>query len=73
MKNIFLTGAKHSGKTYTGKALAILSNIEFIDLDELILQETGKTPRQLYLESPDVFQKAETEAAVAAAVTLAKI
>jgi len=61
MKDIILTGPKHSGKTSAGKALAALSGFEFIDLDELILQKTGKTPRQLYSESPVVFQKAEVD------------
>ena len=62
MKDIFLTGPKHSGKTSAGKALAQICSIEFIDLDELIIQRTGKTPRQLFLESQAVFQKAETDA-----------
>jgi len=62
MRDIFLTGPKHSGKTSAGKTLAQIYLFEFIDLDEIIFQQTGKTPRQLFLESQAVFQKAETDA-----------
>jgi len=69
MKSIFLTGPKHSGKTSAGKAFALLCSCDFIDLDELILQRTGKSPRQLFSESPEIFQKAEAEATAAIAGT----
>jgi shikimate kinase len=62
MKDIILTGPKHSGKTSAGKALASLCSCDFIDIDELILQRTGKSPRQLFSEDPEIFKKAETEA-----------
>jgi len=62
MKKIILLGPKHSGKTSAGKALANLCSCGFFDSDELILQKTGKTPRQLYSESVDIFQKAEVDA-----------
>jgi shikimate kinase len=62
MKDIILTGPKHSGKTSAGKALASLYLCDFIDIDELILQKTGKSPRQLFSEGQAVFQKAEAEA-----------
>jgi len=67
MKDIILTGPKHSGKTSAGKALAALCSCDFIDLDELISQRTGKSPRQLFSESPAIFQKAEAEAMAAIA------
>jgi len=63
MKTIILTGPKHSGKTSAGKVLALLCSCDFFDIDELILQRTGKSPRQLFIEGPEVFQKAEAEAA----------
>jgi len=66
MKDIILTGPKHSGKTSAGKALAALCSCEFIDLDELISQRTGKSPRQLFSESPSIFR--ETEAGAMAAL-----
>jgi len=65
MESIILIGPKHSGKTTAGKALALLFSCDFIDLDELILQRTGKSPRQLFSESPAIFQKAEAEAIAA--------
>ena len=67
MITVILTGPKHSGKTSAGRALASLCSCEFIDLDDLILQRTGKSPRQLYSEGPEVFQKAESEAMAAIA------
>ena len=66
MKDIILTGPKHSGKTSAGKALAALCSCDFIDIDELISRRTGKSPRQLFSESPAIFQKAEAEAAALA-------
>jgi len=61
MEDVILTGPKHSGKTSAGKALALLYPGVFIDIDEMILQKTGKSPRELYGEGKDVFQKAEAE------------
>ena len=75
MKAIILTGPKHSGKTSAGKAFASIYSCDFIDLDELILQRTGKTPRQLYTESVNsdgsLFKQAEAEAASYLMTTLA--
>jgi len=65
MKDIILTGPKHSGKTSAGKALASLCSCDFIDIDELITQRTGKTPRQLFNEGQGIFQKAEASALAA--------
>ena len=64
MKDIILTGQKHCGKTSAGKILASLLSCGFFDIDELIFKNTGKKPRQLFKESPELFKKAETEAAV---------
>jgi shikimate kinase len=60
-KIILITGPKHSGKTSAGVVLAKLLGAEFIDLDELVEQQTGKSPRSLYKEGPDVFRRAETQ------------
>jgi shikimate kinase len=57
---VFLTGPKHSGKTSAGKILAALYPCDFFDLDDIIKKQTGKSPRELYRESPDAFQNAET-------------
>jgi len=61
-EDIFLVGPKHSGKTSAGKALAVLCSRDFIDLDDLIAQRTGKTPRELYNDSPEIFREAEADA-----------
>jgi shikimate kinase len=62
MGSVFLTGPKHSGKTSVGKALAELCSGDFIDLDDVVLEMTGKTPRQLFSESPETFKRAEVAA-----------
>jgi shikimate kinase len=65
---IVIVGPKHSGKTSAGKALAQLYSAagsgaaEFIDLDELVERRTGKSPRALYREGPELFRRAEAEA-----------
>lgn len=59
---IVLVGPKHSGKTSVGLVLAALLAGEFIDLDALIETQRGKSPRLLYIEGPDIFREAETQA-----------
>jgi shikimate kinase len=59
---VLLTGPKHSGKTGAGRALADLWESRFIDLDELVEQRTGKTPRTLFKEGGGVFREAEAGA-----------
>jgi shikimate kinase len=46
-KNIILIGMPGSGKTTIGKLLAEKLNRVFMDSDQLIIQKTGKTPRQI--------------------------
>jgi len=65
MRFIVLVGPKHSGKTSAGKALASLLSCGFVDLDELIAQRSGKSPRALYGEGPEIFRKAEAGALAA--------
>lgn len=67
---LLLTGPKHVGKTGVGLALASLCMVNFVDLDELVEKQTGKSPRALYKESPERFKKAETEALEAFMKTL---
>jgi shikimate kinase len=56
---IVITGPKHSGKTSVGRAAASLLGGGFIDLDQRIEAETGKSPRALFKEGPGVFRRAE--------------
>ena len=62
---IVLVGPKHSGKTSAGKELAALLGGDFIDLDEAILRQCGKSPRELYAQAAEIFRKAEAEALAA--------
>ncbi|MDR2478066.1 MAG: shikimate kinase [Treponema sp.] len=62
MKNILLLGPKHCGKTSAGIILAGLCSCPFTDIDELITEQSGKSPRSLFTEGPEIFRKAETAA-----------
>jgi shikimate kinase len=59
---ILITGPKHSGKTAAGLSLAELLGAKFVDLDDLVEQQTGKSPRSLFKEGPELFRQAETRA-----------
>jgi shikimate kinase len=59
---ILITGPKHSGKTSAGVFLAKLLGAEFVDLDELVERQTGRSPRSLFKESPELFRQAEARA-----------
>ncbi|MDR3122911.1 MAG: shikimate kinase [Treponema sp.] len=61
-KIILITGPKHSGKTTAGAVLAELLGAEFVDLDELVERQTGKSPRSLFKEGPELFRQAEARA-----------
>lgn len=59
---IFLIGFMGCGKTHWGSQLAGLLKIPFIDLDERIESETGKTITQLFAESgEELFRMKEKE------------
>jgi shikimate kinase len=62
MDVILLAGPKHAGKTSAGRALANRISGAFVDLDEFITAQTGKSPRTLYREGSGIFRKAEAEA-----------
>jgi shikimate kinase len=59
---ILITGPKHSGKTSAGVFLAKLLGAEFVDLDELVERQTGRTPRSLFKVGPETFRQAEARA-----------
>ena len=61
--NIFLIGAKGSGKTTLGRQIAGKLNLQFIDVDDYIEQKTGKSVPNLYNEEGEIeFRKKECEA-----------
>ena len=67
MKNkaIILLGIKHSGKSTQGELLANHIGCPFIDIDTVITEMTGKTPRELYNENgPAGFMEAEENACI---------
>ncbi|AXG73079.1 shikimate kinase [Flavobacterium arcticum] len=60
MKKIILCGYMASGKTTIARLLAQASGITYLDLDEVIEQQTGKTIPQLFLEGGEIqFRKKE--------------
>lgn len=61
-KNIVLIGLTGCGKTTIGKMLAEKMNYDFIDMDDFIVESTGKTVPELFAVSEEHFRKCETEA-----------
>ena len=62
MKNkIVIIGMPGSGKTTLGKILAEELNIKFIDMDEYIINKTGKTTVQLFEKGEEYFRDIESE------------
>jgi len=61
MKNhiIVITGPKHSGKTQCARALKKILDCEAVDLDEVVEEQSGQTPRELFKKGPEIFRKAE--------------
>ena len=54
-----LIGVKHSGKSTVGLSLASLCGKRFVDLDQVLALQTGRSARELYKLSPLLFQEAE--------------
>jgi len=59
---VLIIGAKHSGKNLCATALNGIIGGQIIDLDELVKKQTGKTPRELFIEGHVFFKKAEAQA-----------
>jgi shikimate kinase len=59
---IVLVGPKHTGKTSAARELARLLGSPWADLDALVEEQAGKSPRALYQEGPEVFREAEQQA-----------
>lgn len=50
MKNLILIGMPGTGKSAVGKALAERLGYTFLDVDDVIMERTGKTLKELLLE-----------------------
>ena len=61
-KNIFLIGMMGSGKSYWGKAIAAMIGYRYVDMDELLIHEEGKSINQIFEENGEqYFRDKETE------------
>lgn len=54
-----LVGPKHVGKSTVGRLLASRMNAAFRDLDDCIHEDSGKSPRELYLQGAAHFRTQE--------------
>lgn len=62
MKNIYLIGMMGSGKTTTGRALAKLLSISFVDLDDQIVEHAGKSINDIFAsEGEPYFRTVESK------------
>lgn len=60
--NVVLIGFRGAGKTSVGRRLAELLNRPFIDTDEIIAREAGRTIRDIFAQSGEAaFRAAETD------------
>jgi len=55
MPNIYLIGMMGSGKTVVGKALALLMNCGFVDIDELIQEKTHQSIPEIFSNQGEEF------------------
>ncbi len=59
-KHLLVTGFMGAGKTRVSKAIAKLTNIPFVDLDNEIISEAGKSIPQIFKDQgEDTFRKTE--------------
>ena len=62
MGNIILVGYMGCGKSTVGKNLAKITGYDFIDTDEIIEKNQGKTISEIFAESgEEAFRQMETE------------
>lgn len=66
-RNIVIIGMPGSGKTTFGKALAAKLQREFIDADDFIEAQEGRTIKDMFTVSEECFRDAETRASKALA------
>ena len=62
MKNVYLIGMMGSGKTTSGRALAKLLAVSFVDLDDRIVEEAGHSINDIFkTEGEPYFRGVETK------------
>lgn len=54
-KPVFLCGYTSSGKTTVGKELARQLGVPFFDTDELLAEQAGQTPQQVFAEKGEAY------------------
>jgi len=54
-RNIYLIGMMGSGKSVTGKALAVLCDASFVDLDNEIEKEEGRAVSEIFAKSGEPY------------------
>ena len=62
MANIVLIGMPGAGKTTIGRKLSKPLGRPELDADDKVVEQTGRTIKDLFQEGEDVFREAETEA-----------
>ena len=62
MANIVLIGMPGAGKTTIGRKLSKALGRPVLDADDKVVEQTGRTIKDLFQEGEDVFRQAETEA-----------
>jgi shikimate kinase len=66
--NVYLVGMPGSGKSSVGRALAPLLSLPFVDLDEEVEQQSGRTVAEIFESGGEgVFRLAESRALAAVA------
>ena len=62
IQNIYLIGMPSSGKSTLGRSLAAHLAYEYVDMDEVLVQNEGRTIFQIFAESGEAyFRKLETD------------
>ena len=62
MKNLYITGMMGCGKTSLGKAIARVTELPFLDLDDEIVRRAGKSIPEIFAqEGEEAFRQQETE------------
>lgn len=69
--NIALIGMPGSGKTTLGKMVAQLMSMDFLDMDDDIVEHEGRTIAEMFAEGEEIFRQAESRC-VSRATTLCR-